>query len=245
MNPIIRLEDIQFNKKDSMILSVPNLSITQGEILGIMGPNGAGKSTLVRILSCLQAPTKGRIYYKSVELPSSRISIELRRRWAVVLQQTLIFDTTVFQNVAAGLKIRKVPRAQIKEKVEFWLDQFGISHLAKKNAHHLSGGEAQRVNLARALILEPEVLYLDEPFSALDFPTKVKLLKDFKSIIKDTDTTTIFVSHDLTEIQFMTDRLAILMNGEIEQIGLTKDVVNNPINRSAPFINEMSLHIEE
>ncbi|WP_313804930.1 ATP-binding cassette domain-containing protein [Cytobacillus sp.] len=244
MNPMIRLENIQYTKKDRTILSVPSLSISQGEVLGMMGPNGAGKSTLIKILSCLQVPTEGKLFYKSEELPISRIPLEQRRKWAVVLQQTLIFDTTVFQNVAAGLKIRKVSKSQIKEKVDFWLEQFGISHLAKKNAHQLSGGEAQRVNLARALILEPEVLYLDEPFSALDYPTKVKLLKDFKAIIKQTKTTTIFVSHDISEIQFMSDRLAILMDGNIVQIGSTATVLNNPNHYSAPFIHDMSLHIE-
>lgn len=244
MNPMIRLENIQYTNKDRTILSVPSLSITQGEILGMMGPNGAGKSTLIKILSCLQAPTAGKLYYKNAELPISRIPLEQRRKWAVVLQQTLIFDTTVFQNVAAGLKIRKVPRSQIKQKVDFWLEQFGISHLAKKNAHQLSGGEAQRVNLARALILDPEVLYLDEPFTALDYPTKVKLLKDFKAIIKQTKTTTIFVSHDVTEIQFMSDRLAILMDGHIVQIGSTANVLNNPNQYASPFIHDMSLHIE-
>lgn len=244
MNPIIRLENIQYAKKDRTILSVPSLSISQGEVLGMMGPNGAGKSTLIKILSCLQAPTEGKLFYKNEELPVSKIPLEQRRKWAVVLQQTLIFDTTVYQNVAAGLKIRKVSKSLIKEKVNFWLEQFGISHLAKKNAHQLSGGEAQRVNLARALILEPEVLYLDEPFSALDYPTKVKLLKDFKEIIKQTKTTTIFVSHDISEIQFMSDRLAILMDGNIVQIGSTAAVLNNPNHYSAPFIHDMSLHIE-
>lgn len=244
MNPMIRLENIQYAKKDRTILSVPSLSISQGEVLGMMGPNGAGKSTLIKILSCLQAPTEGKLFYKNEELPVSRIPLEQRRKWAVVLQQTLIFDTTVYQNVAAGLKIRKVSKSLIKEKVNFWLEQFGISHLAKKNAHQLSGGEAQRVNLARALILEPEVLYLDEPFSALDYPTKVKLLKDFKEIIKQTKTTTIFVSHDISEIQFMSDRLAILMDGNIVQIGSTAAVLNNPNHYSAPFIHDMSLHIK-
>lgn len=244
MKPIIRLKDIQFNSKDRTILTVPDLSIFQGEILGIMGPNGAGKSTLVKILACLQPPTTGQYIYKDTELSPSKISLEQRRKWAVVLQQTLIFDTTVFQNVAAGLKIRKVPKAIIKEKVEFWLEKFGIAHLAKKNAHQLSGGEAQRVSLARALILDPEVLYLDEPFSALDYPTKVKLLKDFSSILKETNTTTIFISHDLSEVKFLTDRLAVIIDGEIKQCGKTVDVINFPNRDTVNFLNELTLNIE-
>ncbi len=244
MNPIIRLKDIQFNSKDRTILSVPDLSIFHGEILGVMGPNGAGKSTLVKILSCLQSPSTGQYFYKDMELSPGKISLEQRRKWAVVLQQTLIFDTTVYHNVAAGLKIRKVPKAIIKEKVEFWLEKFGIAHLAKKNAHQLSGGEAQRVSLARALILDPEVLYLDEPFSALDYPTKVKLLKDFSSILKETNTTTIFISHDISEVKFLTDRLAVIMNGEIKQWGKTADVLQHPNKETANFLNELTLLID-
>lgn len=244
MKPIIRLENIQFTSKDRVILSVPDLSISQGEILGVMGPNGAGKSTFIKILSCLQAPSEGRFFYKDSELSAEKISLEQRRKWAVVLQQTLIFDTTVYHNVAAGLKIRKMPKAIIKEKVEFWLEKFGITHLMKKNAHQLSGGEAQRVSLARALILDPEVLYLDEPFSALDYPTKVKLIKDFSSILKETNTTTVFVSHDIAEIKFLTERLAIIIDGEIKQMGLTSEVVNSPNLETTSFLREMTLTME-
>ena len=244
MKPIIHLENIQFNSEDRSILSVSDLSISEGEILGIMGPNGAGKSTLVKILSCLQPPSTGRFYYKDRELQTEKVALEQRRKWAIVLQQTLIFDTTVFQNVAVGLKIRKEPKAFIKEKVEFWLEKFGIAHLAKKNAHQLSGGEAQRVSLARALILEPEVLYLDEPFSALDYPTKVKLLKDFSLILKETNTTTVFISHDMAEIKFLADRLAIIINGEIKQIGKTTDVISHPNEAAKVFLDELTLDIE-
>ncbi|MFO1445232.1 ATP-binding cassette domain-containing protein [Bacillus sp. Bva_UNVM-123] len=244
MKPIIQLDNIQFNSKDRLILSVSDLSIYKGEILGIMGPNGAGKSTLVKILSCLQPPSAGHFFYNGTELSPRKISLDQRRKWAVVLQQTLIFDTTVFQNVAVGLKIRKVPKAVIKEKVEFWLEKFGIAHLAKKNAHHLSGGEAQRVNLARALVLDPEVLYLDEPFSALDYPTKVKLIKDFSSILKETNTTTIFISHDISEVKFLTDKLAIIIDGEIKQMGKTSEVISYPNQDTAHFLNELTLNIE-
>jgi tungstate transport system ATP-binding protein len=108
------------------------------------------------------------------------------------------------------------------------MEQFQISHLAKKNAHFLSGGEAQRVNLARAMIVEPEILFLDEPFSALDFPTKIKLMDDFKAIINSAETTTVFVSHDLMEINYLTNHLAIIVNGEVKQYGPTQRVLEHP-----------------
>jgi tungstate transport system ATP-binding protein len=154
------------------------------------------------------------------------------------LQQSLLLDGTVFQNIAIGLKLRGVPKASIKEKVDVWMDRFQISHLAKKNSVYLSGGEAQRVNLARAMIVEPEILFLDEPFAALDFPTKIKLMEDFKTIINGTGTTAVFVSHDLMEIDYLTNRLAIIVNGEVKQSGHTRMVLDHPNAATSSFLNE-------
>ncbi|MGG0717326.1 ATP-binding cassette domain-containing protein [Robertmurraya massiliosenegalensis] len=238
MSTLLKLENIQHEVHRKTILSIPSFSIQQGEIMGVMGPNGAGKSTLLKLLSLLDSPSEGQIFLKETVLSGQKISIEMRRKFAIALQQSLLLNTTVYQNVALGLKIRKLPKSVINEKVGYWLEKFNISHLAKKHAFHLSGGEAQRVNLARAMVLEPEVLFLDEPFSALDFPTKVQLLKELKEILKTTHTTTVFVSHDLLEIKYLTDRLTILMNGEIQQVGNTEDVIEHPNEVTAPFIQE-------
>lgn len=154
------------------------------------------------------------------------------------MQQSLLLNTSVYQNIALGLKIRKVPKKIIKDKVQYWMEKFNIPHLAGKHASQLSGGEAQRVNLARAMILEPELLCLDEPFSALDFPTKIGLLKDFKAILSTSSTTTVFVSHDLAEVKYLTNELHLIMNGEIKQSGGTLDVIENPNESVMSFINE-------
>jgi tungstate transport system ATP-binding protein len=244
MKTLLKVDNITYAVRDKTLLSIPSFSIMEDEIVGIMGPNGAGKSTLLKLLSLLASPTSGHIYFDDTDLSSQTVSIEMRRKFAIALQQSLLLNTTVYQNVALGLKIRKLPKKVMKEKVEFWLEKFNISHLARKHAFHLSGGEAQRVNLARAMVLEPEVLFLDEPFSALDFPTKVQLLKELKEILKATHTTTVFVSHDLLEIKYLTDRLAILMNGEIKQLGLTQEVIENPNPQTAPFIQEWSTFIK-
>lgn len=244
MNTLLKLENVTYNVQNKTVLSVPSLSIYQGEIIGIMGPNGAGKSTLLKLLSLLDSPSEGDFYFKDKNLASQDISIEMRRKFAIALQQSLLLNTTVFQNVALGLKLRKLPKKEIKEKVEYWLEKFNIPHLSKKHAYHLSGGEAQRVNLARAMILNPEVLFLDEPFSALDFPTKIQLLKELKEILKSTKTTTVFVSHDLLEIKYLTDRLAILMDGEVKQIGETLEVIEKPNELTAPFIQEWNSFIK-
>ncbi|MGA9227626.1 MAG: ABC transporter ATP-binding protein [Mesobacillus sp.] len=237
MTPLITVKNLEARAGKKVLLSIPHFEIQEGEVLGIMGPNGAGKSTFIKALSLLEQPAQGEIFLKEKDITND-LTIEIRRKFAVAMQQPLLLDTTVFQNVAIGLKLRKLPRQEIKNKVLYWLEKFQISHLAKKHAHHLSGGEAQRVNLARAMVLEPEVLFLDEPFSALDFPTKVQLLKDIKTIIHQTKTTTVFVSHDLMELKYLADTLAILMDGELKQSGPTAEVLSSPNTSAAPFINE-------
>lgn len=243
MTEMIRLEQIQYSVSGRKILSIPHLLIGKGNTYGIMGPNGAGKSTLLKLLALLDSPTKGDLFFNGDKIAPKHITLEQRRKVAIALQQSLLLNTTVYQNIALGLKIRKLPRKEIKPKVNDWLEKFNISHLAEKHAYQLSGGEAQRVNLARAMILEPEVLCLDEPFSALDFPTKMKLIQDFKSILTTTGTTTIFVSHDLLEMKSLTDELFILMNGELQQHGQTSDVIENPNEMTVSFINEWKSYL--
>jgi len=238
MNPLIELKNMTYNAQQKTILDIPSFKIYDGEFLGIMGPNGAGKSTLLKVLSFLEKQSSGEIVYRGQTIPSGQVPLDLRRRFSVALQQSLLLDGTVFQNIALGLKLRKVPKVIIKEKVTHWLELFGISHLAKKNALYLSGGEAQRVNLARAMIVEPEILFLDEPFSALDFPTKIRLMEDFKRIMEDTCTTAVFVSHDLMETHYLTNRLAIIVNGQVKQSGPTTLVLEHPNTSTQSFLNE-------
>ncbi|WP_394234580.1 ABC transporter ATP-binding protein [Niallia oryzisoli] len=243
MTEMIRVEELEFQVAGRNILTIPELVIKKGHIYGIMGPNGAGKSTLLKVLSLLDSPTNGVIYFHGEQVSAHTITLEKRRKIAIALQQSLLLDTTVFQNIAVGLKIRRQPRKIIKEKVYEWLEKFNITHLADKHAYKLSGGEAQRVNLARAMILEPELLCLDEPFSALDFPTKMKLIYDFKNILSEAGTTALFVSHDLLEVKSLTDELFILMNGEMQQHGSTEYVIENPNESTRSFINDWKSYL--
>lgn len=234
---ILQLQDIKVQMKGQVLLDVPSFSLEEGDVVGVIGPNGAGKSTFLKILSFLQMPSTGAIKYKGIETNADKLPLEWRRKFAVAMQQSLLLDTTVFQNVAIGLKLRK-KKKEVEELVPYWLKMFNIEHLSNKQAKTLSGGEAQRVNLARAFIVEPEVVFLDEPFSALDFPTKVDLIKELKAIIQDTKTTTFFVSHDLFEINLLTNKLIVMMNGQIEQFGATKEVLARPNDMTAPFLQK-------
>ncbi|UOE92185.1 ATP-binding cassette domain-containing protein [Alkalihalobacillus sp. LMS39] len=235
---IIELHQIKVETKKDCLLHIEYFPLHQGDIIGVIGPNGAGKSTLVKVMSFLQTPSHGTVFYKGKQKQASTVPLQLRRKFAIVMQQSLLFNKTVYDNVSLGLRFRKSPKKDIEEAVYFWLEKFNILHLAKKNAKTLSGGEAQRVNLARALILSPEVLFLDEPFSALDFPTKAVLLRELKDILQETKTTTVFVSHDLIEIKHLTKNLCVLVDGKMKQFGSTHDVLHSPNRQSTPFLEK-------
>lgn len=241
MKPLFHLQNITYSRSGQNILQIPEVSLNQGEVVGIMGPNGAGKSTLVKVMALLEEPNSGSIYYRGDEVSVRTLSLEQRRKFAIAFQQSLLLNMTVFQNVAIGLKLRKMSKKTIEKKVYYWLEKFHIEHLAHKHAASLSGGEAQRVNLARAFVLDPEVIFLDEPFSALDFPTKIKLMKDLKSILETTKTTALFISHDMVEIKYLTAKLLIMIKGQIEQIGETDAVISAPNEKTASFLNEWLL----
>lgn len=241
----IDLKDIIYKKHTHEILNINELSMSSGKTIGIMGPNGAGKSTMVKIMALLEPPNNGCLVMDGQPIDLQNPPLQVRRKFSIALQQSLLLNTTVFQNVAIGLKLRKSPKKYIEEQVRYWLEMFQISHLEKKHAAHLSGGEAQRVNLARAMAINPEILFLDEPFSALDFPTKIQLLSDLKKIIKEMELTTIFVSHDLMEIKYIADELVIIMDGQVAQVGDTREVINHPNEVTQEFIKKFDLLLND
>lgn len=217
-------------------LTIDDLQVRRGEILAVIGPNGAGKSTLLLILNRLLQPESGKLLYCGRPL-AAEDELAYRRKMALVLQDPLLFDATVYDNVAMGLKFRGLPRNEIKRRVDEWLARLGVGHLAGRKARKLSGGEAQRINLARALVLEPEVLLLDEPFSALDSPTRAQLLEDFHLLLSSISLTTIFITHDMDEALYLGDRVAVLLGGRLRQCGAPEQVFSAPADREvAAFV---------
>lgn len=209
-------------------MNVPALSIEKGEILALIGPNGAGKTTLLQTLSFLLKPFQGDLFFKGNRVGSDQSEFEYRRKLAMVFQEPLLFNTTVFNNVASGLKIRRLKRKEIHDRVMEQLKQFGIEHLSGRSAKTLSGGEAQRTSLARAFALQPVILFLDEPFASLDPPTHGSLIEDLERILFQTRTTTIFATHDRMEALSLSDRVAVMRHGMIEQMGPPGEVMNYP-----------------
>ncbi|MDF2947927.1 MAG: tupC [Bacillales bacterium] len=218
VNEIIKLNCISYERNNKKIIAIDNLSFDRGAIYGLIGPNGAGKSTLIKVASLLDSPTTGEINFDGQIITNNKIPLELRRKISVVFQQPLMLSDSVYNNISVSLKLRGYSRFEIRHKTEYWMEQFGISHLSNRNAKNLSGGEAQRVSLARAFVTDPEILFLDEPFSALDLPTKRVLIKDIEKVLSTTNITTILVSHDYNEIKYLCNKVVLLVDGKINSV---------------------------
>jgi tungstate transport system ATP-binding protein len=225
--PVLVLQDIVVQYHHVPVLQLPVLDVQAGEILAIMGPNGAGKSTLLRVMALLQRPTCGSVWFHGRPVKRRDI-LRCRRRMACVLQEPLLVNASVYDNAALGLKLRGMDRRTAAQRVDAWLERLGIASLRQRSVKSLSGGEAQRTSLARALALEPEVLLLDEPFSALDPPSREALLLDLEGILRHTGITTVFVTHDRQEALTLGDRVAVLWGGESVQLGTPRDVFAHP-----------------
>lgn len=233
--PKLALRDLTVSRSERTLLDIPSLDITTHEVLAVLGPNGAGKSILLQILALLERPTTGRILFDGTEVTGNPLAY--RRRMALAFQEPLLLDTSVEGNVRSGLRLRGVPSAEQKRRAAEWLDRFGIAALASRSGRFLSGGEAQRASLARALALQPEVLLLDEPFAALDTPTRTGLIEDLDRILTQSRTTTVFVTHDRAEALRLGDRVAILIDGRIHQMGPPEEVFSAPADEQvAAFV---------
>jgi len=225
--PVVALHGVQVARAGRTVLEIPELAVDAGQVLAVIGPNGAGKSTLLRVMGLLERATAGSVRFQGEDVSPTH-GLAVRRRMASVFQDPLLADTTVRDNVALGLRFRGVDGGRAAPRVDAWLARLGIVPLASRQARTLSGGEAQRTALARALVLEPELLLLDEPFSALDQPTREALLDDFARILRQERTTTVLVTHDRAEAMALGDRVGVLMGGRLVQLDDAAQVFRAP-----------------
>lgn len=230
LETLLEVKDLIHRYNQKVVLDIEGFELSKGEVLALIGPNGAGKSTFLRILNLLEKPTQGIVNIFGITPINNRQRHNLRKKMVMIFQEPLLFKSTVYNNVSYGLRMRKKNKDFIKNKVLEALEKFGISHLINRQAGTLSGGEAQRVSLARALVLEPEILLLDEPFAALDQPTREELREDLYKIIRRENQTTLHVTHDRNEALVISDNVAVINEGEIIQRGRTEDVFNRPID---------------
>jgi tungstate transport system ATP-binding protein len=217
MSALVKIHDLVVYRSDRRVLDIKTLNIDDGEVLALAGPNGAGKTTLLLVLARLITPKQGKIFYCD-QLLESIPNLKYRRDIGLVMQDSLLLNQTVFDNVATGLHFRHLSKVEITDRADEWLQRLGIFHLRQRPAVQLSGGEARRVALARAFCLQPNLLLLDEPFSAMDRASRYKLQDDLKTILAGAKTTTIFSTHSETDVQKLANRKIQLDGGKLESM---------------------------
>lgn len=227
---ILEGRNLQVKKGRTVILDVPEIQIQEGEFLSVIGPNGAGKTTLLQALCCLMKPDRGEVLFRDRKVGSECNLIDYRRKVTMVFQEPLLFDTTVFSNVASGLKFRGMRQSETEAIVMENLERFGIGHLKNRSARTLSSGEARKTGLARAFALKPDILFLDEPFGSLDPLARDNLYSDLEKIIPGLGLTVIFATHDCEEALRLSHRIAVMNSGEIIQVDESEKVLKHPVN---------------
>ena len=237
---IVSLRDIFVRFDGEVILNNINLDIREKEFVTILGPSGCGKTTTLRIIGGFVEPDSGDIIFDGERingLPPHKRNVN-----TVFQKYSLFPHLNVFDNVAFGLKLKKVPKAEIKEKVLKMLAIVDLKGYEKRSVAKLSGGQQQRVAIARALVCDPAIILLDEPLGALDLKLRKSMQLELKEIQQQTEKTFIYVTHDQEEALTMSDRVVVMNNGVIEQIGTPEDIYNEPVNAFvADFIGEANI----
>ena len=214
---IFKVRNLKKVYDSKIVLNVDNLNFQEGKIYAIVGPNGSGKTTLLNILNLLEKPNGGQIFFHDQEITnkSNSDTLEIRRRITLVNQDPFLFHSTVYDNIAYGLKIRSIPSEVQKNRIRSALNIVGLSGFKDRKANQLSGGEAQRVVIARALVIEPEILFLDEPTTSIDQKHIDVVERIIKKIKKEIKTTVIFTTHDLSQAYRLADEVISLLDGQI------------------------------
>ncbi len=234
--PLVEVRDLVVVRGARPVLGIDELAVGDRETLSVVGPNGAGKSTLILVLARLVRPASGQLLFRGSPV-QPRDELGYRRRIGLVMPDPLLLDTSVWANVAAGLRFRGVPSAQVRPRVAEWLGRLGVEHLASRPARQISSGEAQRVSLARALVLEPDLLLLDEPFASVDPATRSKLVDDFEQLIRETHVACVIVTHDLDEAVRLGDRMAVVVSGRLRQCDAPGRILSQPLDEDvAAFV---------
>jgi len=209
---MIKLENVKKAYKDRVVLDVEYLHIPKGKIFGIIGGNGSGKSTLLKIISELEEKDEG-VIHSEVKL----------NELVYLFQKPHLFNTSVYNNIAYPLKFRKIQKSMIHKKVEEMLVLFGLEHLSQQNALKLSGGEAQKVNLARALVFGPKLILLDEPTANIDTKSTMQIEK----ILKDLKISMVLVTHNMNQARRLCDEVAIMSEGKIIEVNQTEKALEH------------------
>ncbi len=223
---ILQLEDIYKSFGDAPVLNGISLSVERGEFITLLGASGCGKTTTLRIIAGLETPDRGRVVLEGKDVTAAEPN---KRNVNTVFQNYALFPhMSVEQNVGYSLKIRKTPKTEIRERVKKMLELVQLDGFEKRMPHELSGGQKQRVAIARALINEPRLLLLDEPLGALDLQLRRQMQQELKRLQKKLGITFIYITHDQEEALNMSDRIAVMMDGRLQQLGTPSEVYDSP-----------------
>ena len=226
--PIVRLSGVTKDFGKSEVLKHIDLDVYEGEFLTLLGPSGCGKTTTLRIIAGFETPSRGCVYLEQADVTALA---PYKRNVNTVFQSYALFPhMNVFDNVAFGLVEKKVPKPEIKERVEKMLDLVQLKNFGKRKPHQMSGGQRQRVAIARALVNNPKVLLLDEPLGALDLKLRKQMQMELKHLQKQLGITFVYVTHDQEEALTMSDRIAVMNQGNLEQVGTPEEIYSNPVH---------------
>lgn len=240
MEYILELKNVSKSFQDDLILDNLNLNIKQGEFLTLLGPSGCGKTTTLRIIGGFLQPDEGEVIFDGKNIANLP---PYERNINTVFQKYSLFpNMNIYDNIAFGLKIKKMPKDVIDKKVEGALELVSLKGYGKRSIESLSGGQQQRIAIARALVNEPKVLLLDEPLGALDLKLRQVMQTELKKIQEEVGITFIYVTHDQEEALSMSDKIVVMNNGLVQQIGSPIDIYNEPKNAFvADFIGESNI----
>ncbi len=237
---LIELQGISVSFDDEKVLDDISLSIADGEFVTLLGPSGCGKTTTLRIIAGFLEPDEGRVCFEGKEI--NGVPPHKRQVNTIFQRYALFPHYNVFDNIAYGLKVRHVPKDEIRSRVSAMLKMVNLEGFEHRRVSKLSGGQQQRVAIARAVINHPRVLLLDEPLAALDLKLRKDMQKELKNIQKQLGITFIFVTHDQEEALSMSDTVVVMDNGKVQQIGTPTDIYNEPVNAFvADFIGESNI----
>jgi spermidine/putrescine transport system ATP-binding protein len=237
--PVVQLDRVTKYFGSVTAVNDVSLGIREGEFFSLLGPSGCGKSTTLRMVAGFEEPDRGSILIQGLDVTDKPAN---KRNANMVFQNYELFPhMTVYENVSYGLKIKRVPKGEARSRTESMLETVGVGGLGHRRASQLSGGQQQRVALARALVNQPAVLLLDEPLSALDAKLRKRMQLELKTIQHKLGTTFIYVTHDQEEALLMSDRIGIMNNGQLLQVGNAREIYESPGNAFvADFVGSLN-----